>query len=211
MLRTAFQGMRMRAAYLLVCASFVSACGSDSGHDRGINSIERSVSQSEFASRIKEFESGYRAAVAFPEFASLPVAGAGVYAGQLAFDYAGDARGTAHANLKLDVDLESGKVTGRAGQFAFSSADGATDVLSGSLEVAGQARDGGLIADLEGVLNGPSSGPYRQISGTAELQGAFRGLNGRAEKIAGTMDGTFQGSSSLDITSGAFFVEVITP
>jgi hypothetical protein len=195
--------------------SVLHGCGLGSGEGLdshgGISTQIESISSSEFRRGIQDFEEGYLAAMAFSELDSQPSAGTGLFEGQMAFDYSGDDRGSASSTLTLGINFGSGEVTGRAAQFAFASAEGTVTAMSGSLAVSGLAQDGRLMADVEGSLDGPPSGPYRQLSGNGQLQGSFRGLRDRPVNVAGTLGGTFEGSTSLEITAGAFFAVALAP
>jgi hypothetical protein len=195
----------MRIACIVACSILLHGCGSGPISEPSMSSGVATISTSEFRSRIQGFEEGYLTATAFPEVISSPTSGSATFAGQLAFDYGGDNRGTAHANLSMNVEFGSGEVRGRADQFALAASEGTTTTLSGGLDVMGRTRLGQVDADLEGSLAGPASGPYRVLSGTVNLDGSFRGLNNSAEMVVGTIAGSLDGSSSLSITSGAFF------
>jgi hypothetical protein len=172
---------------------------------RGPNHDAKPVAISEFSEIVRDFERGYIAAVAFPELNALPSVGSGSFLGKLAFDFAGDSRGTAVADLNLQVDFGSGRVAGSASNFAIAQNDEPPTSVSGSLGVSGGTQGGLLAARLNGSLSGPPQGTYRDLEVAAKLRGSFRGLNGQPDRVAGTVEGDFGGSSNLEITAGAFY------
>jgi hypothetical protein len=197
----------MRIACLFACSFPLFGCGSSEAVEGSFVPSIQALSISEFRYRIRSFEDGYLIATTFPDVISPSSSGSAAFNGQLAFDYTGDVRGTAHSDLALNIDFASGQASGRAHGFALASSDGVLTTMSGELVVRGHMQAGQLEADLDGSLAGPASSPYSLLSGKASLDGSFRGLNNRAEFLVGTVAGQFDGSSSLSIVSGAFFLK----
>jgi hypothetical protein len=194
----------MKIGWAILCIVCMQGCGSSTGSsvNRGLTNEARPISTTAFTALVRDFEAGYFAAVSFPEVNALPSVGSGSYSGKLAFDFAGDARGTATADLDMQIDFASGRVSGDAQNFAFARDNESPTSASGTLNVSGVAEGGRLSADVEGVLSGPPRGLLRHLDATATLQGGFRGLNGRPERVAGNLNGEFTGSSKLTITYG---------
>jgi hypothetical protein len=197
----------MKVGWILLFTLCIQGCGASSGSGvaEGPNNEARPISSTAFTALVRDFDTGYFAAVSFPELNALPSVGSGSYLGKMAFDFAGDARGSAFADLDLKVDFGSGRVVGDARNFAFVKENEAPAGVSGTLDASGTAQGARLIAQLAGVLGGSPNGSFRHLEATATLQGSFRGLNGRPERVAGTLEGGFTGSSNVAITAGAFY------
>ncbi len=88
--------------------------------------------------------------------------------------------------MALDVDFDGGSLTGSMSNMLYTE-DGSTEVVTGSLDIAGNVEGANIAGNISGSLSTDGSG----ISVTGDMAGQFRG------------DGAARGAGSLDLNADA--------